>query len=152
LSVGLESAKSARQDPTTERGTGRAADLIQWQGNAMVIADRKCSGLKDSGGVYQKKYKRYGHLLKRGDEGGYPNPPSDSVAVDFPPMGDSENQDIGAEDGIYHTVVADAMLAQAGELTFQRRIGFRLPGQILVNGIEDCCGFGFGEIFEVALH
>ena len=111
----------------------------------MVITDRKCSGLEDSRGVYQKRF-------KRGDEGGYPNPPSDFVTVDFPPVGDSENQDIGAEDGIYHTVVADAMLAQAGELTFQRRIGFRLPGQVLVNGIEDFCGFGFGEIFEVSLH
>jgi hypothetical protein len=57
-------------------------------------------------------------------------------------IADSEDKDIKTQQGIYHPVVTDAVLAKPGKLNFEHRIGFRLFDQFLLNEIQDSFRLG----------
>lgn len=55
---------------------------------------------------------------------------------------DSEDKDISIQQGIDYPVVPDAVLAKAGILSLEYRIGFRLPDQFFLNEINDSFRLG----------
>jgi hypothetical protein len=68
---------------------------------------------------------------------------SDFVFVNILTVGDSEDKDLKTQQGIYHPVVTDAILAKPGKLSLEYRIGFRLFDQFLLNEVKDSFRLGF---------
>ena len=76
---------------------------------------------------------------------------SDFAFVNILPITDSEDKDIKTQQGINHPIVTDAVRAKTGKLTFEHRIGFRLPDQFLLTEVKDAFRLGLRQLIEVAV-
>ena len=80
-----------------------------------------------------------------------------AVGLDFPfidiaTIPYSEHKNVRVHQGINDSIIADAIFAKPGELSFEHRIGFGFRGQLVFYLIEDTDNLGLRQLLEISIY